>query len=311
MRSARWPLWGSYAFLAVSDTTLLAEARRVTVSLLEEVETACSRFRADSSLTKVNRRPGRWTRADPLLVAATRVAVAAADETGGLVAPCLGRSLVSLGYDRALAAVRSSAPPPMTAVPHCPPRPDAWRELAVTDDAIRLPAGVALDLGATAKAWAADLVAATLVDRLRCDVVVSLGGDVRVLGPGPESTARWPVQVAEHPDDVPRGPTVQVSGGLATSSTVVRRWRNRSGSQHHLLDPRTGAPVVEVFRTVSAAGRTCVAANTATTAALVLGPDALRWLAAHGVAARLVDADGSILTVGSWPAENSIAKEAS
>jgi thiamine biosynthesis lipoprotein len=70
-----------------------------------------------------------------------------------------------------------------------------------------------------------------------------------------------------------------------------------------VLDPRTGLPAQEVWRTVSATGSTCSAANTATTAAIVLGEDAPAWLAAHGVTARLVATDGEVRTVGRWPAE--------
>jgi thiamine biosynthesis lipoprotein len=228
--------------------------------------------------------------------------------TDGLVDPCLGRVMVSLGYDLDLAQLSVRPLPPG---PPEPPRPGAWREVGITDDAIRVPPGVALDLGATAKAWAADLVATTLVERLGCSVVVSLGGDLRVLGPGPEHSASWPVQVAEHPEAVRRAPTVAVSGGLATSSTLVRRWRHDTGEHHHLLDPRTGAPVREVFRTVTAAGRSAVAANTATTAALVLGADAPTWLAAQGVTARLVAGDGTVHTVGDWPIETPHLQEAS
>lgn len=297
-----WPLWGGHAFLAVDDPTLLGEARSITDRIVAGVDAACSRFRPDSALSHANRHAGRWVEADPLLVAATSVALAAARETDGLVDPCLGRTMVSLGYDADLRelAVR----PTPVGLPVHPPLPHAWRELQVAEDAIRVPAGAALDLGATAKAWTADLVAAALVDALDCAVVVSLGGDLRVFGPGERSPATWPVRVAEHPDDVETGSLVTVRGGLATSSTLVRRWKTQTGVRHHLVHPHTGAPVAGPFRTVTAAGETCVAANVATTAALVLGEDAPVWLHARGVTARLVTTDGAVLTVGDWPSED-------
>ncbi len=109
------------------------------------------------------------------------------------------------------------------------------------------------------------------------------------------------MHVAERPDEVSAGEAVWVTGGLATSSTLVRRWSTPAGERHHLVDPRTGLPVPEVVRTVTAAGETCLAANTASTAALVLGADAQPWLASHGVAARLVHRAGTVSTVGTWP----------
>ena len=307
MSSSRWRLWGTYAFLAVDSPDLLAPARSLADDLLEEVGEACSRFRDDSDLSRANRRPGRWTPCGPVLVDAVRAGLQAAEASDGLVDPCLGRALVSLGYDRDLALLRARPALPFQPDP-APPRPGAWREVEVRDDAVRVPEGVALDLGATAKAWAADLVAEAVADRLGCAVVVSLGGDVRVAGP---PGSRWPVRVTEHPDAVATGLAADVvlRGGLATSTTVVRRWGGDRAApaeaqpRHHLLDPRTGLPTTGVYRTVSAAGATCLAANTASTAAIVLGSRAPAWLATHGVAARLVDRTGRVSTVGAWPHE--------
>lgn len=298
--SHRWSLWGTYAFLAVDRPELLLEARREADRILDAIAQACSRFRDDSDLVAVNRTPGRWVRVDPLLVAAVRVAVAAAEESAGLVDPCLGRSLVSLGYDRDLAAVHPVAAGRVATTTI--PRSGAWREVRWQDDAVRIPEDVSLDLGATAKAWAADLVARSVAERLGCTCVVSLGGDLRVTARD-DAPVSWPVVVSEHPAD-PVATEVTVTGGLATSSTVVRRWRTAGGEQHHLLDPRTGRPVAGPFRTVTAAGTTALAANTASTAALVLGAEAPAWLHQHGVTARLVDHGGRVTTTGDWPAES-------
>ena len=112
------------------------------------------------------------------------------------------------------------------------------------------------------------------------------------------------MRVTERPDDDPGAAEVVAigGGGLATSSTLARRWRTRDGGEwHHLVDPRTGRPTDEHWRTVSATGPTCVAANVATTAALVLGAAAVPWLDDHGVSARLVGRDGSVTRTGSWP----------
>ena len=288
----RWSLWGTYAFLAVEQPSLLPRARAVADELLAAVEGEVSRFRADSDLSRANAAAGSWSAAGPLLVAATRAALWAAEETDGLVDPCLGRALVSLGYDDDLATVRRRGSWD-TAAPA--PRLGAWRELLVADDAVRVPAGTALDLGATAKAWAADLVAATVAATLGCTCVVSLGGDVSVQGPD-----AWPVRVSETPDG--DGPVVWLRGGLATSSTLVRRWRGPAGSVvHHVLDPRTGWPAPEVHRTVSCVGGDALRANAASTAALVLGAGAAAWLQRHAVTARLVGADGAVTRTGAWP----------
>jgi thiamine biosynthesis lipoprotein len=234
-RHHRFTALGTYVHL--STTADLGRAVELAEAVLAEVDRTCSRFRPDSDLVRANSRAGRWTDVDPLLAAAVSVAADAARESDGLVDPCLGRALVEIGYDQDLADVlaRGDARP----VPPASARPDAWRDVQVdAHGAVFVPEGVELDLGATAKAWAADLLALSLVEALGGDVLVSLGGDVRIAG---SDQRAWPIVVTEHPDGV--GDELEpalitlAGGGLATSSTAVRRWRAGGVVQHHLLDP--------------------------------------------------------------------------
>ncbi len=90
---------------------------------------------------------------------------------------------------------------------------------------------------------------------------------------------------------------------MATSTTTVRRWQLGTGpAMHHIVDPATGAPADGPWRTASVWADTALAANTASTAAIVLGSRAVGWLIAGGYAARLVDRQGAVTTVGDWPA---------
>jgi thiamine biosynthesis lipoprotein len=92
-------------------------------------------------------------------------------------------------------------------------------------------------------------------------------------------------------------------GGLATSSTAVRRWRRAGRELHHVLDPRTGLPAEPVWRTVTVTAASCVDANTASTAAIVRGRGAPDWLAALGLPSRLVDAAGTVHLIAGWPTD--------
>lgn len=298
----RFRALGTYVHL--STTADLDRAVALATALLACVDQACSRFRTDSDLSLANGRPGRWTQVDPLLAAAVEVALEAARETDGLVDPCLGTRMVEIGYDEDLGAVLARGDGHVTGA--SPARPDAWQDVRVDPDGFLLvPDAVRIDLGATAKAWASDLVAATLVEELGGHALVSLGGDIRIAGPPDAAPVDWPVRVTERPDgvgdDLPAEDIWLDGGGLATSSTQVRRWTAGGVVRHHLLDPRTGQPVAPYWRTVTATGPTCVAANVATTAAVVLGPDAESWLHARGVDARLVRTDGSVRRTGRWP----------
>lgn len=299
MNMRRFSAWSTYVFLQTETRIEAAEA--ITRARLDLVDRAVSRFRDDSELTALNANPGSWVPASPVLIGALEVAIMAAAATDGLVDPCLGRALVELGYDRDIGILRRDGarhtPRPVGA------RRDAWREIEVDRSGrVRIPRDVTIDLGATAKAWAADLIAEEIAEDLGTAVILSIGGDVRTAGP----PACWPVAVAESPDGVdrPEATLVELSGGgLATSSTTARRWQAGGVAMHHLLDPRTGAPVTGPWRTVTATGPTCTAANVATTAALVLQADAEGWLAERGVDARLVDTEGRVSVTGRWPVE--------
>ena len=134
---------------------------------------------------------------------------------------------------------------------------------------------------------------------------MSLGGDCAAGGAAP--AGGWKIRIADRHDaalDAP-GPVVSLtSGGLATSGTSARRWNRGGRAVHHVVDPTTGWPAAEVWRTVSVAASSCVDANVASTAAIVLGPEAPAWLDARGLPARLVAAAGAAVTsTGGWPAD--------
>jgi thiamine biosynthesis lipoprotein len=183
---------------------------------------------------------------------------------------------------------------------------DDWRGVAVdrASGSIRLPRGIRLDVGATAKARAADRAAEAAARAGECGALVSLGGDIATSGPAPPGGWRIRVTHDHRSDPHAPGQTISIlSGGLATSSTSVRRWQHHGRSMHHIIDPRTRSPVRGSWRTVSVAAASCCEANVATTAAIVRAGAALRWLAGLRLPARLVGEDGRVLCVGGWPAE--------
>ncbi len=293
--------FGSYLFLSVRRPSALDAVVRLAEAVVADVDATCSRFRDDSDLSIANAGAGRWVDVDPLLVAAVDVACRAAEATDGLVNPLLGRTLVQLGYDRDFSRL---TPPVGTVHPGDPtaadaPPSDAWRRVRTHPrGAIRVPAGTALDLGSTGKAWAADLIASAIEAEHGEPALVSVGGDVRIAAPDREP---WDISVSERHGGTVQQRVLLTDGGLATSSTRVRRWSHGGAVRHHLVDPRTGRPADEVWRTVTATGPTCVAANTAATAAVVLGAEAPGWLVDRGVAARLQPTRGRVVTTGTWP----------
>ncbi len=304
--AARWEALGTSVVLKVTDAGALERARAIVELELDAIDRACSRFRGDSELSRVNAARGRTIEVTPLLIDALQVALRAAQVTDGAVDPTLGQALVLAGYDRDWELL---APPAEDALP--PLRVHAqvhsgWRtvELDLEHNTIRVPSPISLDLGATAKAWAADCAARAVEQATGIGVLVALGGDIATAGSAPP--AGWRVRVTDdHRSDIDApGQTVSIAaGGLATSSTAVRRWSHGGHTMHHIIDPRTQAPVLDTWRTVSVAAADCTDANIAGTAALVKAQAAPEWLEGLGLPARLVDREGRVRTLGGWPLE--------
>ena len=299
--------WSCTVRLVLGDSRALAPAAAELTTLLDQVDRLASRFRTDSLLSRANALAGRPVPIPTLLVELVGAALDAAAETDGLVDPTLGKTLSELGYDRDISAVQGRDLPPQTDV--SPRRPDArqrisgrWREVRLDREAglLTVPAGTCLDLGATAKPYLADRAARTLANRYGTAVLVELGGDLAVAG---ERAGGWWIAVAER-EDAPAQPVTIRGGGLATSTTTIRRWRREGVQLHHIIDPRTGRPAASVWRTVSVHADSALSANTASTAAIVLGELAPDWLDARGLAARLIRHDGLLATTGGWPVDD-------
>jgi thiamine biosynthesis lipoprotein len=295
--SARFPALGTTAIVAVADRTQLAGARAVVEETVAAFDRSCSRFREDSELSVLNAADGAPVRPSELLLDAVVAALRAAELTGGAVDPTVGEALIALGYDRDIESVSARQAISVAAVP-------GWRTVRVDRDAatIRLAAGVRLDLGATAKALAADRAAADAYALAGCGVLVSLGGDIAMTGPPPADG--WRIRVTDDHRagvDAPGQWIALQSGGLATSSTTVRQWQAGSESAHHILDPTTGRPASGPWRTASVAAKTCLDANVASTAAIVRSGDTVAWLESQGLPSRLVSVTGRVVHVAGWP----------
>ncbi|HEY5195055.1 MAG TPA: FAD:protein FMN transferase [Solirubrobacteraceae bacterium] len=310
-----WEALGTSAVVQITDREGSARARKVVEHELDAIDRACSRFRPDSELSRVNSCAGRRVEVHHLLIEALQVALRAAEITDGDVDPTQGRALILAGYDRdwKLIAATNSAPAnrqdlrPLRATVLA--RAVAgWQTVEIDPERclVRVPRGIQLDLGATAKAWVADRAAEAVHQELGCGALVSLGGDIATAGPGP--IGGWRIHVTDDHRAGPDAPgqTVSIiSGGLATSSVAARRWTHNGVDMHHIIDPATGAPVRGMWRTASVAAANCTDANIATTAALVRDRTAVKWLKQLGLPARLVEHDGTVHGIGEWPAAGS------
>ena len=261
-----------------------------------------SRFLAASELSQLNRDPRPEMPASPLLRRAVTAGLWAAERSGGLVDPTLVGELEQAGYARSrvgaqLASLRAAlavAPPRRSACP----RPAAlWREIEVSDQSVRRPPGLRIELGGVGKGLAADLCAAQLHGF--STFAVDAGGDIVV---GGVAGAPRPVEV-DHP--LADGSALRfelAEGAVATSGLATRLWRTADGFAHHLLDPSTGGPAWTGVVQATAVGRCGVEAETLAKTALLSGREiGLAILAPLGGA--LVLDDGEVIMAGPIVAE--------
>ncbi len=294
---------GTTATVLVEDPYVADLAEHMLARELEALDLACSRFRPDSELQRLHEHAGETVAVGALLFQALEVACDVAARTAGAVDPTVGNALATLGYDRDFDEVLARPPAAPRALG--PVVGFAHVHLNPSERTVRIPRGVRLDLGSTAKALGADRAAARIASAIGAGALVSLGGDIAVAGPPPRGG--WPVGIARESSAAPTEVEQVVAirhGGLASSAASARTWAAGSRTVHHIVDPRTGDCAETHWVLVSATGRTCVEANLVTTAAMVWGAAAMERLAAFEQSVRLVRTGGQVFTVNGWPLEH-------
>jgi len=285
--------------IIATDQTALATAVGLAKDYLSDLDRAVSRFRDDSEVSRLAATAANgttWCWGSPLFLDHLDAALRAARLSDGLVDFTVGSAMVAAGYDTDLEAVRAR---PGFTLRLEGVRVPGWESVGRTSDGrITTPRGTVLDFGSTAKARAADVIARRLALTLPGGFLVNLGGDIAPSGTAPAGGWRIGVEAAD-------GSVLQVvsvtNQGVATSSTQLRRWQTDAGTVHHIIDPRTGRPAPLTWAQVTCIAADTLEANTASTAALVLGEDAPDWLIRKGVAARLDRPDGSVTFTPGWP----------
>ncbi len=290
---------GTTATVVVTDPSRAIEAEGILRTETEAIDRACSRFRPDSELAHLHANAGRTVEVSSLLFESLDVAYAVAERTHGAVDPTVGNAIEKLGYDRDFEQIE---PRPLQLADPGPVPGFRHLHLDRRRRAARIPVGVHLDLGSSAKALLADRAAAHVSSALGSGALVSIGGDVAAAGAPP--TEGWAVGIAvdssADADEVDQVVAIR-GGGLASSSAEIRAWQMGSAPVHHIVDPATGGSSSRFWRLASAAGASCVDANALSTAAMVWGEEALVHRRQYDQAVRLLRHDGVVFALGGWP----------
>ena len=221
----------------VSD---VESAITAAVHRLEDIEARWSRFLPGSEISAINEHAGRWVEVSSLTVGLVRRAMEAGERTSGAINPLLLRNLIALGYDRSHESLVASSRP-ASRIARSTISHDST-DIEVDGGAIKIPPNVSFDPGGVGKGLAADIVMDDILDVGATWAMVSLGGDIR-FGGRALADSGWDVNVENPIDRSSIAGTIHVAdGAIASSSTRSRRWLHAGQTNHHLLDPLTGAP---------------------------------------------------------------------
>ncbi len=295
MGEANFRAMGSQCRLTVyNDGSDLAPVAR---KFIDRLESAWSRFRPDSELSQLALRSGVPTLVGPETSILIDRALRAWSATGGLFDPTMADELAELGYDRTHFELDPAPPSAAVTTPGnvITMRRTRCDEIVhdLASGLVWLPPDVSLDPGGIGKGLAADLTAEKLFESGAHGGYVDLGGDIRFFG-RPSRAPSWEVEVED-----PLRPGTSIgslhldSGGVATSSTLSRRWRQGERIHHHLLDPRTGRPVDNGLASVTVLAAETWWAECLAKAALIAGRDkGRRLIESHGAAGLFIDLEG-------------------
>jgi thiamine biosynthesis lipoprotein len=267
------------------------------------VEATCTRFEPQSELCQLTTRPGSAVTVSRLLFEAIRFAIGVAEASEGAFDPTIGATLQRRGFDR---EHRTGLAAPVMVEPS---DGVSFRDVTLDEEAqtVTLQRPLLLDLGAVAKGLAVDLAARELAPL--GNFAIDAGGDLYLGGRNHDGES-WSIGIRH-----PRQPgtciaAVRVSDrAICTSGDYERQMPGQpttpgartSGSDHHILDPRSGTSPVDTA-SVTVIAPSAMLADALATTAFVLGPDEGRkWLEHMGVEGLIVTSALGVIQTQGWP----------
>ncbi|MYM68410.1 FAD:protein FMN transferase [Pseudoduganella sp. FT55W] len=273
--------------IAAGDLPAARAPIAAAVAEVRRIEAKFSRYRPDSVISRIN-------------AAAGGAALVCDEETASLLAYADTLFQASGGLFDITAGVlrqawdfkRPQLPSDETLARVC--ALIGWGRVERNANSVRLPqVGMELDFGGFGKEYAADRAAAVLAAAGIRHGYVSLGGDLRAIGPKPDG-GPWMIGIQDprRAGDIIASIPIE-RGGLATSGDYARFFELDGRRYCHLLNPHSGQPVT-YWRTVSVVAPLAVMAGNCSTIAMLKEQDGLDFLEAAGVSYLAMDYSGEI-----------------
>ncbi len=250
---------------------------------IESLENLWSRFIDDSEVSRLNKNLGQIVVVRNETLELAKLALAAMEATDGVFNPFVRTDLA--GYDQSFADIEDGQTPILVSA-------EGNLEINTELSSLQLTEGQ-IDFGGIGKGFAADLVAEELQQFSPTQVIVNIGGDLRVVTSDTGSSTPIELDLGQE--------TIAVAmkqGAVATSSTLKRRWTSTTGEVSHLRDPKTGGELANNIESVSVLSDNAVKAEIIVKLCLAKGPEGLDSIAlGYGCSGAALSA-GKIITFG-------------
>lgn len=262
------------------DMALCRTLIELAATEAERIEQKYSRYRPDSVLSRLNANSGQWQSIDAetaALLGFANTCFSLSDGMFDISSGILRRAWQFDGSDKIASQQQIDS-----LLPHV-----GWHKVQFTEQAILLPNGMELDFGGIAKEYAVDKVLQLLVQQFPASqapsMVVNFGGDMSCNRPRQDGSL-WQIGI-ENPSlaDQAISAVGLSQGALATSGDSRRFLLKDSVRYSHILNPKTGWPVIDAPRSVTVAAPNCLLAGMLATTALLQGDNAEAFLQAQGL----------------------------
>jgi FAD:protein FMN transferase len=239
------------------------------------VEKKFSRYRDDSVTAWIHENRGTRIEVDAETAALIDFARRCFDLSGGLfdvTSGVLRRAWKFDGSDRVPEAAAIERLMPLV----------GFEKLEWQPPHLTLPAGMELDFGGIGKEYAVDRAYDLMAARRAAPFLINFGGDLRANRRAPHGP--WQIGVERPDTDRQASMILELEHGALATSGDSRRYLLKHGIRYgHILDPRTGWPVLNAPRSVTVAASSCTEAGVLATLALLHGARAREFLEEQGV----------------------------
>lgn len=277
-------------------------------SYIYSLDSMISRYNEKSYIAMINSNAGISPVTVPDEVyGLVKVSLEMAKETDGLFNPAIGPLSSLWGFGTEEARMPSS-----NEIESVLPLLD-WRKIKLSDDdnSVFLEnEGMAIDLGAVGKGWAADMIDSYL-DELGVEhALVNLGGNVLLHG-GKADGSAWRVGIRDPENLSSSYASVAIEDGTVITSGGYQRYIEKDGEiYHHILNPETGYPFQTDILSATVIGDSGTLSDMLSTVIFASGSDKAEEIAdKHDVSIILKLTDGSVINTYSPDSQVAILEE--